>query len=270
MNVPVTNDNTSGGSYYSFDYNGVHFVVANTNDNKVSEDNPEGKAMGDEQLAWIEEDIKQARDNGAKWIVLSYHKPLFSKSYHSLQDEDVQKVREEFMQMIDELDVDLALQGHDHVVSRTKALSFVPTEESFSNAVIDQAEVVVGEDDVEYYKNPEGTVFVLPNTGGTKAYNDIFSNSLDYIHKVRPKLDWLTQEDVDYYNNLFAFGEQPQKDEVFEDSHSNHRDSAVQNFAIYHVKGDELKVEIYQVSGELLEGEDRSVEKVHEFGIVKD
>src|SRR5699024_4795315 len=117
MNVPVTNQNTSGGSYYSFDYNGVHFVVANTNDNKVSDDNPEGKAMGEEQLAWIEEDIKQARENGAKWIVMSYHKPLFSKSYHSLQDEDVQKVREEFMQMIDDLDVDLALQGHDHVIS---------------------------------------------------------------------------------------------------------------------------------------------------------
>lgn len=270
INVPVTNDNTSGGSYYSFDYNGVHFVVANTNDNKVSEDNPEGKAMGDEQLAWIEEDIKQARDNGAKWIVLSYHKPLYSKSYHSLQDEDVQKVREEFMQMIDELDVDLALQGHDHVISRTKSLNFVPTEENFSNAVIDEAEVVLGEDEVEYYKNPDGTVFVLPNTGGTKAYNDIYSQSLDYIHKVRPKLDWLTQEDVDYYDNLFAFGGQPQKDEVFEESHSNHRDSAVQNFAIYHVKGDELKVEIYQVSGELLEGEERTVEKVHEFGIVKE
>lgn len=270
INVPVTNENTSGGSYYSFDYNGVHFVVANTNDNKVSEDNPEGRAMGDEQLAWIEEDIKQARDNGAKWVVLSYHKPLYSKSYHSLQDEDVQKVREEFMQMIDELDVDLALQGHDHVVSRTKSLNFVSTEENFSNAVIDQAEVIMGEDDVEYYKNPEGTVFVLPNTGGTKAYNDIYSQSLDYIHKVRPKLDWLTQEDVDYYDNLFAFGGQPQKDDVFKESHSNHRDSAVQNFAIYHVKDDELKVEIYQVSGELLEGEDRKVEKVHEFGIVKE
>src|SRR5699024_3541201 len=161
----------------------------------------------------------------------------------------------------EELDVDLAFQGHDHVVSRTKALSFVPTEESFSNAVIDHAGVGVGEDDLEYYKNAEGTVFVLPHTGDTKAYTDSVNYSIDYIHKVRPKLDWLTQEDVDYYNDLFAFGEQPQKDEVFEDSHSNHRDSAVQNFAIYHVKGDELKVEIYQVSGELLEGEDRSVEK---------
>lgn len=51
INVPVTNDQVNGGSYYSFDYNGVHFVVANTNDNKESEDNPEGKAIGEEQLA---------------------------------------------------------------------------------------------------------------------------------------------------------------------------------------------------------------------------
>lgn len=270
INVPITNDNSSGGSYYSYDYNGVHFVVANTNDNKESEDNPDQKALGKEQLAWIEEDIKQARENGAKWVILSYHKPLYSKSYHSLLDEDVQKVREEFMELIDELDVDLVLQGHDHVISSTKSLKFVPTEENFSNAVIDEAEVVLGEDNVEYYKNPKGTVFVLPNTGGTKAYDDIYSKSLDHIKKVRPKLDWMTQEDIDYYNNLFAFGGQPQKDGAFTKSHSNNRDSSVQNFAIYKIEGKELKVEVYQVFGELLEGEDRVVEKVHEFGIVKD
>lgn len=270
INAPVTNDHISGGSYYSFGYNGVHFVVANTNDNKESEDNPEGKALGEEQLAWIEEDIKKARENGAKWVILTYHKPLYSKSYHSLQDEDVQKVREEFMKMIDDLDVDLVLQGHDHVVSRTKSLNFVPTEESFSNAVIDQAEVVVQDNNVEYYKNPKGTVFVLPNTGGTKAYDDLFSKSLDHIHKVRPELDWLTQEDVDYFDNLFAFGGQPQKDGAFANSHSNNRDSAIQNFAIYDVKENELNVKIYQVFGELLDGEDRTVEKVHEFGIVKE
>ncbi len=28
------NDAVNGGSYYSFDYNGAHMVVANTNDNK--------------------------------------------------------------------------------------------------------------------------------------------------------------------------------------------------------------------------------------------
>src|SRR5690606_13558142 len=150
INVPVTNGKISGGSYYSFDYNGAHFVVINTNDNK----NPDEKAISDEQMAWIKEDIQKARENGAKWVILAYHKPLFSKSYHSLQDEDVKNVREEFMQLIDELDVDLALQGHDHVVSRTKSLKFVPTEENFSNAVIDEAEAVE-RDGTEYYKNPE-------------------------------------------------------------------------------------------------------------------
>lgn len=270
INVPVTNDKVDGGSYYSFDYNGVHFVVANTNDNKESEDNPEGKAIGEEQLAWIEQDIQQARENGAEWVILTYHKPLYSKSYHSLQDEDVQKVREEFMHMIDELDVDLALQGHDHVVSRTKSLNFVSTEENFSNATIDQAEVVLDENNVEYYKNPSGTVFVLPNTGGTKAYDDLYGKSLEHIHEVRPNLDWMTQEDVNYYNNLFAYGSQPQKDGVFANSHSNNRDSTIQNFAVYNVDGDELSVEIYQVYGDLHEDEERAVEKVHEFGIVKD
>lgn len=270
INVPVTNDKVDGGSYYSFDYNGVHFVVANTNDNKESEDNPEGKAIGEEQLAWIEQDIQQARKDGAEWVILTYHKPLYSKSYHSLQDEDVQKVREEFMHMIDELDVDLALQGHDHVVSRTKSLNFVSTEENFSNATIDQAEVVINENNVEYYKNPSGTVFVLPNTGGTKAYDDLYGKSLEHIHEVRPNLDWMTQEDVNYYNNLFAYGSQPQKDSVFANSHSNNRDSTIQNFAVYNVDGDELTVEIYQVYGDLHADEERAVEKVHEFGIVKD
>lgn len=270
INVPITNGNSSGGSYYSYDYNGVHFVIANTNDNKKSKDNPEEKALGKEQLEWIEKDVKEARKRGAKWIILAYHKPLFSKSYHSLLDEDVQKVREEFMQLIDKLDIDLVLQGHDHVISRTKALNFVPTKENFSNAVIDDAEVVLGDDQVEYYKNPKGTVFILPNTGGTKAYDDLYSKSLEHIKKVRPKLDWMTEEDVEYYNKLFAFGGQPQKDGAFTESHSNNRDSSIQNFAVYKVEGIQLKVEIYQVFGELLEGEERVVEKVHEFGIVKD
>lgn len=269
VNVPAENDAIDGGSYYSFGYNNAHFVVINTNDNKESDDNPDGQAIGEEQLEWIEQDIQEARENGAEWIILNYHKPIYSRSYHSLQDDDVQLVREEFMELIDTLDVDLALQGHDHVISQTEPLNFVPTEESFSNAVVDEA-TVVEEDGVEYYQNPDGTVFVLPNNGGTKAYDDIYSKDIDHIHEVRPRLDWLTQEDVDYWNTLFAFGNQPQETDLFEESHSNARDSAVQNFAVYNIEGSELNVEIYQIEGELLEGEERSVELIHEFGITKD
>lgn len=267
VNVPAANNKIDGGSYYSFDYNGVHFVTLNTNDNKESEDNPEGKAIGEEQMEWIREDVEKARANGAEWIVLNYHKPLYSKSYHSLQDEDVQKVREELTALIDELDIDLALQGHDHVISRTHSLTHVPTEENFSNAEVEDVETFVGDNGVEYMEDPNGTVYVLPNTGGTKEYDDVYSKGLDHLHEVRPDLNWMTQENMDHYNSLFGFGGQPQDTDAFDDSHSNNRDSSTQNFAIYEVEDDEMIVSMYQLSGDFMLGEERTVELVDQFGI---
>ena len=267
VNVPAANNEIDGGSYYSFDYNGVHFVTLNTNDNKESEDNPEGKAIGEEQMEWIREDVEKARANGAEWIVLNYHKPLYSKSYHSLQDEDVQKVREELTALIDELDIDLALQGHDHVISRTHSLTHVPTEENFSNAEVEDVETFVGDNGVEYMEDPDGTVYVLPNTGGTKEYDDVYSKGLDHLHEVRPDLNWMTQENMDHYNSLFGFGGQPQDTDAFDDSHSNNRDSSTQNFAIYEVEDDEMIVSMYQLSGDFMLGEERTVELVDQFGI---
>lgn len=269
INVPVTNDAVDGGSYYSFDYNGVHFVTLNTNDNKESEDNPEEKAIGEEQMDWLRQDVEQARENGAEWIVLNYHKPLYSKSYHSLQDEDVQKVREELTALIDELDIDLALQGHDHVISRTHSLNHVPTDENFSNAEAEDVDTFVGDNGVEYIDNPDGTTYVLPNTGGTKEYDDVYSKGEEHLHEVRPDLDWMTQDDMDYYNSLFAFGHQPQQTDSFEDSHDNNRDSSSQNFAIYEVEGDEMVVSMYQLEGDILLGEERTVELIDQFGISK-
>lgn len=265
FNVPAAQGKIDGGSYYSYDYNGVHFVVANTNDNK----NEDKKALGKEQMDWIRQDVEQARKKGAKWVVLQYHKPLFSKSYHSLSDDDVQNVREDFMKLIDDLDIDVAMQGHDHVMSVTKSLKYAPKSESFANAQIDYANMTTGADQVEYYDNPQGTVFILPNTGGTKAYDDIYGKSLEHIKQVRPKLSWLTQENLDHYNSLFAFGNQPQKSEKFTKSHSNNRDSSQQNFAVYEFNDNELTVKVYQVYGDLSKYESRQVKLVHEFGIQK-
>lgn len=251
-----------GGSYYSYDYNGVHFINLNTNDNK----NETNKAVGEEQLAWIKKDVQDARGRGAQWVVLNYHKPIFSKSYHSLQDTDVMNVKDELMKLIDDLDIDIALQGHDHVLSRTKSLRYVPKNESFSHGkVADTSTKVNG---IETLKNPTGTTFVLPNTGGTKAYDAIYEKGIDHVKKVRPRLNWLTQGDLDYYNNLFAFGEQPQKAPEFVNSHSNFRDSTYQNFAKYTVDGDTLTTELYQIEGKL-DGE-RKVELRDTFQIVKD
>ncbi len=254
-----------GGSYYSFDYNNAHFIVLNTNDYK----NKDKKALGEQQLKWLRSDVQTAREKGAKWIILTYHKPLFSKSYHSLEDADVQNVRDDFMKAIDDLDIDLALQGHDHVFSRTKSLLYAPKAESFVNARIDHADFSYDENNHKILKSPKGTTFVIPNTGGTKAYDSLFNESLEHIHSVRPKLKWLTQPQVEHYNNLFEIGYQPQRSERFKTKHENYRDSSEQNFAVYKISGDTLTGEIYQVSGDLSKGEDRRVFLVDKFSIEK-
>ncbi|MCD8841115.1 metallophosphoesterase family protein [Staphylococcus arlettae] len=270
VNVPKENDAINGGSYYSFDYNGAHMVVANTNDNKKSKDNPDEKAIGKEQMEWIKKDIKKARANGANWVVLNLHKPMYSKSYHALSDEDVKKIRAELTKQIDDLDIDLVLQGHDHVLSRTHPLEHTSTKNSFVNAKKEDTKQVVGKDNVPYYDNPKGSVYVLPNTGGTKEYDSIYDRSLEHIKKVRPELSWLTEKDLEHYNSLFKVGKQPQESDAFNDSHSNNRDSSAQNFSVYEVEDNILKVKIYQLSGDISKGEQRNIELVDEFGIQKD
>lgn len=56
-----------GPEWYSFDYRGVHFLC-------LSSEDPESK-IGDEQLAWIKQDLDAARD--ARWTLVFLHKPLW-------------------------------------------------------------------------------------------------------------------------------------------------------------------------------------------------
>lgn len=265
-NVPVTNDAVAGGSYYSFDHSGAHFVVLNTNDNKESEDNPEGGAIGAEQMEWAKADIQRARDNGADWIVLMYHKPVYSASYHALQDTDVQVTREEFVQIADELDVDLVLQGHDHNLTRTKSLVYTP--DNFAYGEVEDTEKTEI-DGVEHHVNPEGVTYVIPNTSGTKTYDAIYQKGADHVAEVRPRLDWMTDEDTDYWNGLFDVAEQPEDSPKFEHAHDNYRQSETQTFAVYTFDEDTFKIDFYLIEGDLHGGEERTVTLRDSYGIAK-
>lgn len=265
-NVPITNDAVSGGSYYSFDYSGAHFVVLNTNDNKEFEDNPEEGAIGKEQMEWAKADIQAARDAGADWIVLAYHKPVYSASYHALQDEDVQVTREEFVKLADELGVDIVLQGHDHNLTRTKSLVY--TADNFAYGEVEDTEKTEI-DGVEYHVNPEGVTYVIPNTSGTKTYDAIYKKGAEHVAKVRPKLDWMTDEDVELWNGLYDIAEQPEDSPKFEHKHDNYRQSHIQNFAIYTVTPETFKIEFYTVEGDLHGGEERTVTLRDSYGIAK-
>ncbi|MBF8184562.1 DUF2341 domain-containing protein [Nonomuraea sp. K274] len=153
----------SGGVYYSYTYNRAHFMVLNTN---------EGGAEGisQKQIDWLRADAEAARAAGAQWLVLSMHKGAYTTANH-LDDEDVMAMRRTLVPVIDELDIDLVLQGHDHVMSRSKVLAADPKGVEGARPV-ETTKITEVRDGkrIEYAVDPKGTVYFLPNTAGAKHY----------------------------------------------------------------------------------------------------
>lgn len=88
---------------YSFDYQGVRFIMVNGNEKLA------------EQAAWMEPLLAQ---NPCTWTVVAMHQPLYSMG----RERDDRKTRDAFLPLIDKYGVDLVLTGHDHVYSRSYKL----------------------------------------------------------------------------------------------------------------------------------------------------
>ncbi|MDK2991096.1 MAG: hypothetical protein PWP48_329 [Clostridiales bacterium] len=97
--IPVT---------YAFDYGAARFIILNTE--YRSEENLE------EQISFLREEVKKAKDNG-KWTMVGMHKTPYSGGDH-MDDADVKLLRQRLAPVFAELDVDMVLQGHDHILSR--------------------------------------------------------------------------------------------------------------------------------------------------------
>lgn len=203
------------GAYYSFDYNDAHFMVLNTNEDGAT--NQQGaQAITDAQVEWLRQDAVAARAAGAKWLILSTHKGPYTTANH-LDDHDVVAMRKVLMPVIDEVDIDLVLQGHDHVMSRTKVLASDPAGVEGARVVesTKYTEIVNGKR-IEYTVDPQGTIFLLPNTAGAKHYKQKTS---------------ARGFDLEQYLQLFErTGEQ-----------------ATENFAAIEVTDDQLTVDMYDI-----------------------
>lgn len=150
-NVPE--QDTTTGVYYSFDYNNAHFIVLNTND--VPDDK-----LSDEQIEWMKADA-QASD--AEWKFVMLHKAPYSNGSH-YDDGDVIGIREQLATLMPELDIDIVLQGHDHVYLRTDAMN--------NNEVVEVYEMGVGNNGKTYTAkvNPDGTIYAINGCSGVKYY----------------------------------------------------------------------------------------------------
>lgn len=108
--VPQNGPKNLQSQAYSFDYGNVHFTI-------LDSQGKEQQFLGDIlqlQKTWLENDLKNTKQ---KWKIVFFHKPIYSNSPRKNED-----VAQAFQPILDKYQVNLVLNGHDHVVARTYPL----------------------------------------------------------------------------------------------------------------------------------------------------
>lgn len=105
---------------YTVDYQGVRFLVLNSN------------RMVDEQIPYIEAKLSEP---GPAWRIVSFHHPFFSPG----STRNNVELRAKWKPLFDRYKVDLVLQGHDHTYARGQTPVTTPEgrdEDSFNTLYV--------------------------------------------------------------------------------------------------------------------------------------
>jgi hypothetical protein len=101
--LPENGPPGSAETSFSVDYEGVRFILINTN------------LKLDGQVAWLE---RLLAANPNTWTIVSFHHPLYSAG----RTRDDKTTRTAFLPLFDKYAVDLVLTGHDHAYARSHPL----------------------------------------------------------------------------------------------------------------------------------------------------
>jgi len=149
------------GSFYSFVYGDALFLGLNFMDYNV-------KGKLDSVKNWMRRQV--AENPAIKWRIVFYHKTIFTGSIHQ-SDADGKVFRDAFTPLFEELKIDLALQGHDHVyevIGPVKYKSLVANEVSNLLKVSFDSINNVTAKSGGIFNVKDGTLYFLNNSSGPK------------------------------------------------------------------------------------------------------
>ena len=132
---------------FSFIYQGVRFIVLNGNEKL------------EEQSAWLE---KVLTENKSLWTIVTIHQPIYSMG----KKRDQRKTKNAFLHLFDKYNVDLVLQGHDHVYARTHKLK----------------------NDKIVRDNESGTVYITSNSGSDDYNIQSINSYMTFKHSNKAQL----------------------------------------------------------------------------------
>lgn len=166
---------TLAGTDYYYTYGNVLFIVLDTNNyNCATHENVIKKAISE--------------NPDATWRVVTFHQDIYGTAQNH-SDSDGMILRTQITPLMDQYDIDVVLQGHDHSYSRTYQLSgdgeqhkkFTSTsdsdfQEENANCYELKSDVVGGT-----VVDPEGTVYYEANSASGSKYYELKQETQNYI-----------------------------------------------------------------------------------------
>lgn len=116
------------------------------------------------QYQFVLDDLKKTNQNkNIEWIFVIFHKPMYSSISKQLEE---YIMRDKYQQIFDKFNVDLVIQGHNHIYSRTLPLSF--NSQEISEPILDQN--IANSNNNGTFTQPNGIVYLVVGTGGDELY----------------------------------------------------------------------------------------------------
>lgn len=171
-NSTAFNDNFApgtdmNGTVFSFVRGDVLFLVISYEDW-----NKEGYLNS--LAAWMRQEVEAHKD--VKWRVASFHKNMFTGSRSHQDDADGKAVRKAMLPVFDELGINVALQGHDHIYEVIGPVNNV--SKTICEGSVEKVETVGeggGRENMTgksggVFNVSNGTLYFLNNSAGKKKY----------------------------------------------------------------------------------------------------
>lgn len=202
-------------AYYSHDYGNVHFLSLDSYGMEDYGTTRMYDTLG-EQVKWIKQDLAA---NKKPWVIAYWHHPPYTMGSHNSDSEsELVKIRQNFVQILERMGVDMVLTGHSHDYERSLLMKGYYGNEASYNKALHTADSSSGKYDGSnnscpyVYKSGQynhGTVYVVAGSagasGGTQAgyphdalpfsYND---GGMFYFEVEGNRLDakWIRRDSV--------------------------------------------------------------------------
>jgi 3',5'-cyclic AMP phosphodiesterase CpdA len=121
--------------------------------------------IDEKQYQFVLEDLEKTSQNkDIDWIFVMFHKPMYSPLSKQFEE---YIIRDKYQPIFDKYKVDLVIQGHNHIYSRTLPLSLNKLD--ISKPIVDQSSNSNNSNN-NIFTNPNGTIFLVVGVGGDELH----------------------------------------------------------------------------------------------------